>query len=120
MADEETRLAQRSVLLGIKRRKKLLSDCVEARPDLLDPVIRHYHSLMGGAPAAAATPGAEPPAGASVVTPTGAPRRARSKRNLCTPEPPALQDRVATGLEDEVANAMKEEGLQEAHPEQQQ
>mmetsp|Transcript_7057 Transcript_7057/g.9837 ORF Transcript_7057/g.9837 Transcript_7057/m.9837 type:complete len:331 (-) Transcript_7057:11-1003(-) len=119
MADEETRLAQRSVLLGIKRRKKLLSDCVEARPDLLEPVIRHYHSLMGGAPASSAAAGGEPSGGAALVTPPGAPRRARSKRNLCTPEPPALHDKGGSGLEAELENVMNEGGSPEAASEEQ-
>eukprot|EP00971_Amphidinium_carterae_P332718 6467010-Amphidinium_carterae.2 len=77
MAVEEQRLAQRSLAVGIKRRKKMLSDCVEARPDLLEPVIMHYRSLMGaGALTAPAVPGAEPSGGGATVTPPSAPRRA--------------------------------------------
>eukprot|EP00971_Amphidinium_carterae_P060133 1190072-Amphidinium_carterae.1 len=42
MEGEEARLAQRSVEVGIKRRKKELNECVAARPDLLEAVIHHY------------------------------------------------------------------------------
>eukprot|EP00971_Amphidinium_carterae_P063131 1249320-Amphidinium_carterae.1 len=81
MEGEEARLAQRSVEVGIKRRKKELNECVAARPDLLEAVIHHYRSLMGGAltPAAATaatTATTTRPGGTPMVTPQNPKKRA--------------------------------------------